>query len=128
VHVPLTPQTHHLIDAARIAAMKPGAFFVNVSRGPVVDTVALIEALERGHLSGAGIDVVEGEPNVPMALVGRADVIATPHVAFSSDAALTELRTRATEEVVRVLGGADPTFACNAPRSRGRSVTAATFP
>ena len=116
LHVPLTPQTHHLVDGPLIAAMKPGAFLVNVSRGPVVDTAALIAALERGHLSGAGIDVVEGEPNVPMELVGRANVIATPHVAFSSDAALAELRTSAAADVVRVLGGAVPTFACNAPR------------
>jgi len=116
LHVPLTPHTHHLIDATAIAAMKPGAFLVNVSRGPVVDSAALIAALEGGHLSGAGIDVVEGEPTVPLELVGRADVIATPHVAFSSDAALIELRTRAANDVVRVLGGAEPAFAGNAPR------------
>jgi D-3-phosphoglycerate dehydrogenase len=116
LHVPLTAQTHHMIDAARIAAMKPGAFLVNVSRGPVVDTAALLAALERGALSGAGIDVVEGEPDPPIELVGRADVIATPHVAFSSDAALVDLRTSAATEVVRVLGGAVPTFAANAPQ------------
>jgi D-3-phosphoglycerate dehydrogenase len=120
LHVPLTPQTHHFVDADLIASMKPGAFLVNVSRGPVVDTAALIEALDRGRLSGAGIDVVEGEPNPPIELVGRADVIATPHVAFSSDAALIELRTRAADEVVRVLGGAEPRFACNAPSSHAR--------
>jgi len=120
LHVPLTPQTYHFVDAELIASMKPGAFLVNVSRGPVVDTAALIEALDRGRLSGAGIDVVEGEPNPPIELVGRADVIATPHVAFSSDAALIELRTRAADEVVRVLGGAEPRFACNAPSSHAR--------
>jgi D-3-phosphoglycerate dehydrogenase len=115
LHVPLTPQTYHLVDATLIATMKSGAFLVNVSRGPVVDTAALIAALECGKLSGAGIDVVEGEPAPPMELVGRADVIATPHVAFSSDASLIELRTSAANEVVRVLAGTAPRFACNAP-------------
>ena len=121
LHVPLTSHTEHLVDGAFIGAMKDGAFLVNVSRGPVVDTSALIAALARGKLSGAGIDVVEGEPAPPIQLVGREDVIATPHVAFSSDAALIELRTRAAEEVVRVLGGSAPTFACNAPELRARS-------
>jgi D-3-phosphoglycerate dehydrogenase len=121
LHVPLTPQTHHFIDGARIAAMKTGAFLVNVSRGPVVDTTALIAALTAGKLSGAGIDVVEGEPVPRSELVGRADVIATPHVAFSSDASLAALRTSAATEVVRVLGGAVPTFACNEPQARARS-------
>jgi len=115
LHVPLTPRTLHLVDAAWIAAMKDGALLVNVSRGPVVDTAALIDALAQGKLSGAGIDVVEGEPVPPIELVGRDDVIATPHVAFSSDAALAELRTRAATEVVRVLGGSVPSAASNAP-------------
>jgi len=119
-HLPLTPQTHHFVDAALLAAMKPGAFLVNVSRGAVVDTAALVAALERGTLSGAGIDVVEGEPDPPIELVGRADVIATPHVAFSSDASLIELRTSAANEVVRVLAGDAPRFACNAPSLHAR--------
>jgi len=121
LHLPLTPRTRHFVDAALIGAMKDGAFLVNVSRGPVVDTAALIAALRAGKLSGAGLDVVEGEPTPPIDLVGRDDVIATPHVAFSSDAALVELRTRAATEVVRVLGGSAPMFACNAPEARVRS-------
>jgi D-3-phosphoglycerate dehydrogenase len=121
LHVPLTSRTHHFVDAAFVGAMKQGAFLVNVSRGPVVDTHALIAGLASGKLSGAGLDVVEGEPAPPPELVGRPDVIATPHVAFSSDAALIELRTRAATEVVRVLGGSAPTFACNAPEARARS-------
>ena len=62
IHAPLTEASHHLINAERIAAMKPGAFLINVSRGPLIDTEALIAALESGALSGAGLDVVEGEP------------------------------------------------------------------
>ncbi len=113
VHLPLTEATHHLVNAAFLARVKPGAFLVNVSRGPVVDNEALIEALEAGRLAGAGLDVVEGEPSPPAALVARADVIATPHVAFSSDASLAELRRRGAEEVVRVLAGGEPLNPCN---------------
>jgi D-3-phosphoglycerate dehydrogenase len=116
IHAPLTKATQHLIDAQRIAAMKPGAYLINVSRGPLVDTDALIAALERGHLSGAGIDVVEGEPQPPRALVDRTDVIVTPHIAFSSGASLAELRRRSAEEVVHVLAGEAPHFPCNTPK------------
>lgn len=115
IHAPLTEASHHLMNAERITAMKPGAFLINVSRGPLVDTDALIAALERGHLSGAGLDVVEGEPDPPRALVDRADVIVTPHIAFSSEASLAELRRRSAEEVVRVLSGEVPHFPCNVP-------------
>ncbi|MEP7208966.1 MAG: C-terminal binding protein [Casimicrobiaceae bacterium] len=116
VHVPLTPTTHHLIDRATFAVMKPGAFLVNVSRGGVVDTAAMIDALGSGRLSGAALDVLEDEPQVPDALRERADVIITPHVAFSSDTSLAELRQRVAEEVVRVLRGEPPAHPCNAPR------------
>lgn len=115
VHLPLTSETHHFLDRERIAHMRPGALLVNVSRGAVVDTEALVEALERGHLSGAALDVVEGEPHPPPALASRPDVILTPHVGFSSLSSLLELRTRAVEEVVRVLRGERPRHPCNRP-------------
>jgi D-3-phosphoglycerate dehydrogenase len=114
IHAPLTEASQHLINAERIAAMKPGAYLINVSRGSLVDTQALVAALECGYLSGAGMDVVEGEPDPPRALVDRADVIITPHIAFSSEASLAELRRRSAEEVVRVLAGERPHFPCNA--------------
>ncbi len=115
LHAPLTPDTHHLLDRDRIARMRRGAFLINVSRGALVDTSALLDALVFGHLAGAGLDVVEGEPAPPRALVERPDVIVTPHVAFSSDASLRELRQRGAEEVVRVLGGQPPLCPCNHP-------------
>jgi D-3-phosphoglycerate dehydrogenase / 2-oxoglutarate reductase len=114
VHVPLTTDTHHLLGRERLALMKPGAFIVNVSRGAVVDTSALAEALARGRLSGAALDVLEDEPRVPPGLL-RPDVILTPHIAFSSDASLRDLRRKASEEVVRVLCGERPREARNEP-------------
>lgn len=115
IHAPLTDDTFHLFDSERLARMRPGAFLVNASRGPLVDNDALMAALESGQLSGAGLDVIEGEPNPPRALVERLDVIVTPHVAFSSDSSLAELRRRSAEEVVRVLAGERPQNPCNLP-------------
>jgi len=123
VHMPLTAETHHLLSRERIALMKPGAFLINVSRGAVLDTDALIEALAGGRLVGAALDVLEDEPHVPPGLL-RPDVILTPHVAFSSDASLRDLRRKASEEVVRVLRGERPLQARNEPQppptTRGR--------
>jgi len=117
VHVPLTDATRHLLDRARIALMKPGAFLINVSRGAVLETDALIDALGNGRLSGAALDVLEEEPRVPPGLL-RPDVILTPHVAFSSEASLRDLRCKASEEVVRVLRGESPGQARNEPQVR----------
>jgi D-3-phosphoglycerate dehydrogenase len=119
IHAPLNAQSHHLFNAERIGRMRPGALLINVSRGPIVDNDALIAALERGHLSGAGLDVVEGEPSPPTALAGRTDVIITPHVAFSSAASLAELRLRAIDEAVRVLSGQPAMHPCNGPKWPG---------
>lgn len=116
VHVPLTADTRHLLDRKRFALTKPGAFLVNVSRGAVIDTRALIETLDAGRLAGAALDVLEDEPHVPPGLL-RPDVILTPHVAFSSDASLREVRRKASEEVVRVLLGERPRQARNEPQS-----------
>lgn len=113
VHAPLTSQTRHLINEDLLNLLKPGSFLINVSRGGVVDTAAVIRALDNGQLSGAGLDVLESEPDVPQALLRHPAVIITPHVAFSSDASLVELRKRASEEVVRVLLGEQPEHARN---------------
>jgi D-3-phosphoglycerate dehydrogenase len=113
LHVPLTDQTRGLFDPLRIAAMKPGSLLINVSRGGVVDTPAVIEALQSGHLGGAALDVLDTEPQVPPALLAHEGAMLTPHVAFSSDASLAELRRRATEEAVRMLAGLAPHHPCN---------------
>ncbi|MCA1644254.1 MAG: C-terminal binding protein [Chloroflexi bacterium] len=116
LHVPLTPETHHLVDAAFLGRMRPHALLVNVSRGPVVDTAALASALRSGPLAAA-LDVVEGEPTVPADLIGLPNLIVTPHVGFSSTVSIVELRRRASEEVVRVLAGQQPLHPCNLPKS-----------
>ncbi|HSV34229.1 MAG TPA: C-terminal binding protein [Ramlibacter sp.] len=118
VHAPLTSGTHHLIDARRLALMRPGGLLINVSRGGVVDTDAVIQALQEGRLSAAGLDVLESEPAVPDALLSQPGAMLTPHVAFSSDASLLELRRRAAQEVVRVLSGERPREPRNAPVGR----------
>ena len=118
LHVPLTPETHHLVDADFLGRMKPGSVLVNVSRGPVVDTAALLVALGRGPLGAAALDVVEDEPDPPRELLSHTNVIITPHVAFSSTMSIIELRERACQEVVRVLAGEAPRHPCNQPLGR----------
>ena len=113
LHLPLSPSTHHMIDDAFISACQRKPFLINVSRGGLVHNDALIRGLDAGSLSGAALDVVEGEPSPPAAVIGRADVIVTPHIAFTSDAALREVRERCTQDVVRVLRGESPLHPCN---------------
>jgi (S)-sulfolactate dehydrogenase len=105
-HTPLTPETRHLFGARSFAAMKRGAFFINTSRGGVVDEAALLEALESGHLGGAALDVREHEPPAkPDALAIRDNVLLTPHIAsFTSEAQGRTLRA-VTEDIERVLAG-----------------------
>lgn len=117
LHVPLLDSTRHLLDAQRIARMKAGALLVNVSRGGLVDTDAVVDALRSGHLGGVALDVLESEPDVPLALRQHEAALLTPHVAFSSDASLAELRRRASEEAVRAVHGQALQNTCNSVRS-----------
>jgi D-3-phosphoglycerate dehydrogenase len=113
INAPLNESTHHLIDDAFLRTLVKRPLIVNVSRGAIVDTEALVRALDAGLVSGAGLDVVEGEPAPSTAITRRDDVIVTPHIAFSSAASLEELRRGSAEEVVRVLSGSKPLNACN---------------
>lgn len=109
LHLPLTPSTRHLVDARRLALMKPSAFLINTSRGPIVDEAALILALREGRLAGAGLDVLEREPpRSDNPLLALDNVILTPHAAYYSDDALATLQTAVAREVVRVLQGDRP--------------------
>jgi D-3-phosphoglycerate dehydrogenase / 2-oxoglutarate reductase len=121
LHAPLTEATRHLIGVRELALMPPGSLLVNVSRGGLVDTDALAASLHAGHLGGAGLDVIESEPAVPAQLLAHPAVVITPHIAFSSDASLEELRRSAAEEVVRVLRGETPRYPCNTPSTIGVS-------
>ncbi|MWP38053.1 D-glycerate dehydrogenase [Rhodobacter sphaeroides] len=80
VAVPATPATHHLVDAAALSRMRPGAILVNIARGDIVDETALIAALSEGRLAGAGLDVYEFEPEVPAALRAMENVTLLPHL------------------------------------------------
>ncbi|MDO7868223.1 NAD(P)-dependent oxidoreductase [Nocardioides jiangxiensis] len=85
LHLPLSGETHHLVDDAFLAAMKPGSWLVNVGRGGLVDSAALARALDSGHLAGAALDVLDEEPPSPgHPLAGRDDVLLTPHVGWFS--------------------------------------------
>jgi D-3-phosphoglycerate dehydrogenase len=108
IHTPLMPETQHLFNADAFSRMKPTAYLVNTARGPIVDEAALANALDRKQLAGAALDVMEKEPPSGSPLLGRNNVILTPHTSFYSEESLVELQTKAAEEVVRVLTGQKP--------------------
>src|SRR5262249_17845077 len=111
VHAPLMPATRGLVNAAAFAKMKKGALIVNTARGPLIDEPALIGALDSGHLGGAALDVVTTEPLAKDSpLIGRDNVILTPHTAFYSVEALEELQTKCASDVARVLSGEKPVY------------------
>lgn len=108
LHVPLTDETHHIVNAQRLAAMKPGALLVNTARGAIVDSAALADALNNGRLAGAGIDVLEQEP--PFAadhpLLHAKNAIVQPHVAFFTEQSLLRRADMVFENISAFLGGA----------------------
>lgn len=106
LHAPALPSTIGMIDAAALAKMKPGSYLVNCARGPLVDTDALVAALDSGHLAGAGLDVTDPEPlPVGHRLLDRHDVVVTPHVASASVAGRRRLYSHSIENALAVLDG-----------------------
>ncbi len=120
VHVPLLPQTHHLIGAAEFALMKPTAVFVNTSRGPVVDQRALYEALKSGQIFAAAIDVTEVEPIPPDdPLLTLDNIIITPHIASASFTTRKNMALMAAENLLAGLRGKTPPNCVNPEALRG---------
>jgi len=126
LNCPLTPETHHLIGAEAIQRMKRGALLINTARGGLVDTDALVQALDSGHLAGAGLDVLEGEELIreekellhekhdieklrtalrTRLLMGRDDVVFTPHNAFNSHEALRRILDTTVENLLAFQAG-----------------------
>jgi D-3-phosphoglycerate dehydrogenase len=114
VHPPLTPQTRKMIGDDALSRMKASAFLINCSRGPVVDTDALVRALDAKRIAGCALDTTDPEPLPdPHALRGRDNVVITPHVAWYSEQALVGLQAGAPSEVRRVLTGQWPANVVN---------------
>ncbi len=108
IHVPLLPETTHLLNAERLAMMKPSAYLVNTSRGPVVDEVALVDALKRGVIRGAALDVFEHEPALTPGLAELENVVITPHTASATDEARNEMSEVVATNIIAHLNGEVP--------------------
>lgn len=120
IHCPAIPETYRLINAGRLALMRPGSYLVNVSRGPIIDEEALIAALESGHLAGAGLDVFDPEPPAPdNPLFRLPNTICTSHIASYTAACVPRMQVMACEQVASALRGERPTCLIN-PQVWGR--------
>jgi D-3-phosphoglycerate dehydrogenase len=114
LHVPMTTETKHLMNAQRLAQMKPTAYLINTARGGLIDNAALSAALAKGQLAGAGLDVQDPEPpDLSTAPWNDPRVIVTPHAAFVSEESLTNLRSRTARQVVAALSGQEPAHVVN---------------
>lgn len=99
IHVPLSAETRHLIGAQEFAKMKQGAYFLNTSRGPVVHEESLVQALESGHLAGAGLDVFEHEPKVHPGLLKNMNVSLMPHLGAFTIETITKMEALTMENI-----------------------------
>jgi D-3-phosphoglycerate dehydrogenase len=114
LHVPVTPQTHRLMDAPRMAQMKQGAYLINCARGALVDPAALLEAVDSGHLAGAGIDVFDPEPpQEDDPLRNHPLIVATPHGATTTVEGRVRIERMAVERVLAFFRGERPADVVN---------------
>jgi glyoxylate reductase len=115
LNVPLTEETHHLIDARRLSLMKPSAFLVNTTRGPVVDEQALLAALREKQIAGAALDVFEKEPAVTPGLTELPNVVLTPHIGSGSWETRTAMAYVSVRNIIAALEGQPPPNLVNKP-------------
>lgn len=108
IHTPLLPTTKHLINEERLNMMKPTSFLINTARGPVVDEHALLKALQEGRIRGAGLDVLEFEPNPVAGLSDLPNVVITPHIASARESARNEMANIVAENVIDFFEGRTP--------------------
>jgi len=108
LHVPFTPETHHLVGARELSMLKPTAFLINAARGKCVDEAALVEALQSRRLAGAGLDVFEHEPHVHPALLSLPNVVLAPHVGSATAQTRLAMAMLAVENLVAGLEGRRP--------------------
>jgi glyoxylate reductase len=121
LHVPLTDQTHHLIGPQELDMMKPSAYLINASRGPVVDEKALVEALKNGKIAGAGLDVYEDEPNLAPGLADLDNVTLLPHVGSATLETRTKMAQLAADNLLAGLRGEIPPNCLNCDEISHRS-------
>ncbi|MDI3531328.1 MAG: glyoxylate reductase [Candidatus Atribacteria bacterium] len=108
IHVPLTPQTHHLIGEKELKMMKKEAYLINTARGPIVDEKALVRALQEKWIRGAALDVFENEPEVEPELLKLDNVVLAPHIGSATYATRTKMATMAAENLIKGLQGEIP--------------------
>jgi glyoxylate reductase len=108
LHVPLTPETKHLIGAEELGLMKKTAYLINASRGPVVDEKALVEALRTGKIAGAGLDVFEAEPKVTPELFQVENTLLLPHIGSATDETREAMALRAANNILAAIRGQIP--------------------
>jgi D-3-phosphoglycerate dehydrogenase len=108
IHVPLLDSTRHLINKERLNMMKPTAYLINTSRGPIIDEKALVEALENKTIKGAALDVFENEPELASGLAKLDNVILTPHIASATEETRSKMAEMTAENIIAVLSGQTP--------------------
>jgi len=108
IHVPLLPATRHLINGEKLKLMKPTAYLINTSRGPIVEEMALVEALKAGTIKGAALDVFENEPQLAPGLADLPNVVLTPHTASATDEARGAMATLAAQAILDTLSSKVP--------------------
>jgi len=113
IHTPLTDKTRHLIGETEFKQMKNGAFIINTARGPVIDEIAMVKALDSGKLGGAGLDVFENEPKISPELLQMDNVVLVPHIGTSTTETRINIGIVASQNIIDFFEGRSPEFVVN---------------